>query len=85
MITTFKDFFIQYLQALFKIIDTIYAIRSSDSSVSIVKRYGMEDRGIGLRFPAKARDFSLLHSVQNGSGVHPVSYQRGAVGLFRRR
>jgi hypothetical protein len=28
----------------------------------------------GVRFPAGARDFSLLHSVQNGSGAHPASY-----------
>jgi hypothetical protein len=27
-----------------------------------------------VRFPAKARDFFLLHSVQIGSGTHPVSY-----------
>jgi hypothetical protein len=27
----------------------------------------------GVRFPAGARDFSLLHSVQTGSGVHAIS------------
>jgi hypothetical protein len=29
------------------------------------------DRGIGIRFPIKARDFSLLRSVLTGSGAHP--------------
>jgi hypothetical protein len=28
----------------------------------------------GVRFPAGLRDFSLLHSVQPGSGAHPTSY-----------
>jgi hypothetical protein len=27
----------------------------------------------GVRFPAEARNFSLLHSVQTGSGAHPAS------------
>jgi hypothetical protein len=27
----------------------------------------------GVRFFARKRDVSLLHSVQSGSGVHPVS------------
>jgi hypothetical protein len=30
--------------------------------------------GIEVRFPAGAGEFSLLHSIQNGSGAHPVSY-----------
>jgi hypothetical protein len=42
---------------------------SRDSSVSIAT--GCTD---GVRFPARARDFSLLHSVQTASGAHPVSY-----------
>jgi hypothetical protein len=35
----------------------------------------------GVRFFAGARDFSLLHSVQTGSGVHPASYPNGTVGF----
>jgi hypothetical protein len=27
----------------------------------------------GVRFPAGARDFSVLHSIQSGSGAHPAS------------
>jgi hypothetical protein len=29
----------------------------------------------GVRFQARARDVSLLHSVQNGSGTHPSPIQ----------
>jgi hypothetical protein len=31
---------------------------------------GLDGRGLGVRFPAVERDFSLLHSVQTGSGAH---------------
>jgi hypothetical protein len=31
----------------------------------------MEDRGIGIRLPAGAKDFSLLQIVHTISGVHP--------------
>jgi hypothetical protein len=31
---------------------------------------------VEVRFPAGAR-FSLLHSVQTGSGDHPASYPKG--------
>jgi hypothetical protein len=30
--------------------------------------------GVGFRFTARARDFSLLHNVQSGSGAHPTFY-----------
>jgi len=33
------------------------------------------------RFPAGAGNFSLRHSVQNGSGAHPASYPMGARAL----
>jgi hypothetical protein len=45
-----------------------------DSSVGIVMA--------GVRFPAGTRDFSLLHSVQTGSGAHPASYIMGTGGYF---
>jgi hypothetical protein len=31
----------------------------------------------GVRFPAGAKDFSLLHSVQVGSGAHPAFLSKG--------
>jgi hypothetical protein len=37
---------------------------------------------IGVRFPAGARDSSLLHSVQTGSDAHPDSYTMGTEGSF---
>jgi hypothetical protein len=36
-----------------------------------------------LRFPAW-KDFSVLHSVQSGSGAHPASYTMSIGGLFPR-
>jgi hypothetical protein len=36
----------------------------------------------GVRFPTGERDFSLLHSVQTGSGAHPASYPMGTGGYF---
>jgi hypothetical protein len=46
----------------------------TDSSVGIALGYGLNDRGSRVRFPAGAGNFSLHHSVQNGSGAHPASY-----------
>lgn len=31
----------------------------------------------GVQFPARSRDFSLLHSVQTGSQANPTSYSMG--------
>jgi hypothetical protein len=51
------------------------------SSVSIVSEYGLDDRAIGVRSPAGAKDFSSILSVQTGSGAHPVSCTMGTGGL----
>jgi hypothetical protein len=32
--------------------------------------------------PGRARDFSLLHNIQTGSGAHPASYTIGTGGSF---
>jgi hypothetical protein len=37
---------------------------------------------LGVRVPAEAGNFSLLHRVQTGSGTHPASYPRGTRGSF---
>jgi hypothetical protein len=34
----------------------------------------MDSRRIGVRFPTRVSDFSVPHSVQTGSWVHPASY-----------
>jgi hypothetical protein len=52
-------------------------IRSRVSSGSIVSDYGLDDRAIGVRFPAEAKDFSSILCVQTDSGVHPVSCTMG--------
>jgi hypothetical protein len=46
---------------------------SRDSSIGIAT-----DWTIGVRFPAKAGNFSLRHRDQIGSGAHPASYPMGA-------
>jgi hypothetical protein len=59
-----------------------FLFKSRDSSVGIALGYGMDDRGSRFRFPAGAGNFSLYHSIQNGSGVHPASYPMGTRGSF---
>jgi hypothetical protein len=39
--------------------------------------YGVDSQG---SIPGKGRDFSLLHSVQTGSGAQPASYAMGTGG-----
>jgi hypothetical protein len=43
------------------------------SSGSIVSDYGLDDRAIGVRSPAWAKDFSSSLFVQTSSGAHPAS------------
>jgi hypothetical protein len=53
---------------------------SFDPCPSLVLRSRGSSAGIatgwtaGVRFPSEARDFSLLHSVQTGSGADPAYY-----------
>jgi hypothetical protein len=56
--------------------------QSHDSSVCIALGYGLDDRGSRVRFPAGARNFSLHHRVQNGSGAYQASYPMGNRGSF---
>jgi hypothetical protein len=44
--------------------------------------YGLDDRAIGVRFPAEAKDFSSSLCVQTGSGAHPASCPVGTGGPF---
>jgi hypothetical protein len=53
------------------------------SSVSIVFGYGLDDRAIGVRSPAGAKDFSFILCVQTGCGAHPASCTIGIGGPFR--
>jgi hypothetical protein len=59
-----------------------YYSRSRVSSVSIVSDYGLDDRAVGVRFPAGAKYFSSNFCVQTGSGAHPASCTMGTGGPF---
>jgi hypothetical protein len=50
--------------------------------VSIALDYGLDGRGSTVRFPRGVRNFSLHHSVQNGSRAYPASYPMGSRGSF---
>jgi hypothetical protein len=43
-------------------------------AAGITTSYELDGRGIEIQFSAEARAFSLLHSIQTGSWVHPASY-----------
>jgi hypothetical protein len=53
-------------------------------SVSIVSGYGLDDRAIGVRSPAEAKDFSFNLCVQTGSEAHLASGTMGTGGSFPR-
>jgi hypothetical protein len=52
------------------------------SSGSIVSDFGLENRAIGVRSRAGAKDFSSSLFVQTGSGAHPASCTMGTGGPF---
>jgi hypothetical protein len=56
--------------------------RSRDSSVGLATGYGLDGRGIGVRFLSRSRDMSLLHSFQTGSEAYPASYTMGTGDSF---
>jgi hypothetical protein len=47
-----------------------------------VSDYGLDDRVIGVRSPAGAKDFSSILCVQTGSEAHPASCPIGTGGPF---
>jgi hypothetical protein len=47
-----------------------------------VSDYGLDDRAIGVRSPAGAKDFSSSLCVQTGSGAHTASCTMGTGGPF---
>jgi hypothetical protein len=60
----------------------LISLRSQGSSDSIVSDYRLDDRAIGVRSPARAKDFSSILCVQTGSGAHPASCTMGTGGPF---
>jgi hypothetical protein len=49
---------------------------------SVVSDYGLDDRAIGVRSPAEAKNFSSILCVQTGSGAHPASCTMGTGGPY---
>jgi hypothetical protein len=47
-----------------------------------VSDYGLDDRAIGVRSPARAKDLSSSLCIQTGSEAHPVSCPMGTGGPF---
>jgi hypothetical protein len=47
-----------------------------------VPDYGLDDRAIGVRSPAGAKDFSSILCVQTGSEAHSASCAMGTGGPF---
>jgi hypothetical protein len=47
-----------------------------------VSDYGLDDRAIGVPFPAGAKDFSSSLCVQTGSEAHPASCTMVTGGPF---
>jgi hypothetical protein len=45
-----------------------------------VSDYGLDDRAIGVRSPARAKDFSCSLCVLTGPGAHPASCTMGTGG-----
>jgi hypothetical protein len=56
--------------------------KSRDASVGIATGYWQDDRMIGVRFPARAVNFSFRHRVQTGSATHQISYPVVTEGSF---
>jgi hypothetical protein len=51
-------------------------------SVGKMYDYGLDDRAIGVRSPAGAKDFSSILCVQTGSGAQPASSTMGTGGPY---
>jgi hypothetical protein len=68
------------LLLLLLLVVVVLLLRSRGSSVSIMSGYGLDDRVIEVRSPARAKDFSSSLCVQTGSGAHPTSCTMGTGG-----
>jgi hypothetical protein len=60
----------------------LYTNWSRDISVGTVTGYELDDRMIGVQFPAGDENFSLRYHVQTCSGAHPASSPMGTRGSF---
>jgi hypothetical protein len=63
----------------------MYKKKTEKSGELSLYTVGLRSWTAGVRFPAGARGYCLLHSVQTGFWVHPTSYTKvteGGGGLF---
>jgi hypothetical protein len=68
---------------IFLIITVISFLLGAGRAVSVQRLgCGLDDRGVGVRFPAGAGYVSFLYNVQTGYGAHQVSYTMGIRGCF---
>jgi hypothetical protein len=72
--TVLKMLILVVWNTLFCSVKFIYFHMHWDCPISRVTRYRLEGRRIGVHFPKRARNFSLLHNIQPGSGAYPASY-----------
>jgi hypothetical protein len=83
MVPQFSNFSLVFL--LLQVVRFFFALffpGEPGSSGSVVSDYGLDDRAIGVRSPAGAKDFPSSFCVQTGSGVHPASCTMGTGGPF---
>jgi hypothetical protein len=55
------------------------SLQYHDGLVGMVMGYKMNSHG---SLPGRAKEFSLPHAMQTGSGVHPASYPMSTRGSF---
>jgi hypothetical protein len=77
---TLQTALVLYHTLLLYILIILYYIKSQYNSIGIATGYGLDDRMIGIRFPAGLEIFSLRHRIQTGYGAHPASYAVDTVG-----
>jgi hypothetical protein len=70
------------MQCIALFMQSVLETRSRGSSGSIVSDYELDNRAIGVRSPAGAKDFSSVLCVQTGSEAHPASCTMGTGGPF---
>jgi hypothetical protein len=63
------------------VVVVVVVVKSRDSAVGIATSYWLDGRG---SIPGRDKRLYPLHSIQTGSGAHPVSYPMGTGWLFPR-
>jgi hypothetical protein len=64
------------------LIFSVFSLRSRYNLLSISTGYGLDSRGIGVRFPAGAKRFFSSCQLPDRLWGHPSPYPKGTRGLF---